>query len=210
MSTTNALNAQPQKTQPSSSDNARNRGLFASFLAQPPSAHKTRKALVVLPSSFSLLHPNAVTVLSVVTEGVCYGHTFYCGAALQVLFKAIVAGNPPQQHKTSYEPVPRHLISDAAKFVQSPPKPVMLATVMLHKAIQYGFFLHLWFRLSGFLILCSHPEVPPEAIYHHRFPYRKRTQTSHLELQRRANLNKILGNGQESERGFLSFKLNQQ
>lgn len=69
-----------------------------------------------------------------------------------------------------------------------------------------GIFPTLVVLLVWFADLCSHLEF----IQKHRFPYRKQTQTRHLELQHRANLNEIAENGQESERLCLLVKLNQQ
>lgn len=152
---------------------------------------------------FSLLLslPFIPTLFLGVPDSYCYAHTSYCFARS---FKVIIAVNL-QQHKTSYEPVPQHLVSDHDTFVQPPLKPVTPTTVVRHNVV---WFL-VWFWLPGFLFLCSSPEVPPAAI-DHRFSYRTWTQTSHLGLRHRDNLNKILDNWQESKRRCLSIKLNQQ
>lgn len=70
-----------------------------------------------------------------------------------------------------------------------------------HKATQGDFSY-----ACGFACLlswsCAHTQK-------HRFPYRKQTQSRHLELHHRANLNEIVGNRQESERLYLPVELHQ-
>lgn len=99
----------------------------------------TNKKKAVSGSSFSSIHPNTVTLLLSVTEDHFYDHNFHCSAAVHVPSKVVIADNK-QQHKTSYEPVLWHLVSDSEQFVQSLLQHVMLATIILHKAIQHGLF----------------------------------------------------------------------
>lgn len=152
-------------------NNAWNGVVLASYLAQSPNAHKPREAISSSPFFFLFPSPqHSDAIFFSVTAGLCYGHTSYCSAALQVLCKVIRAGQPQQ---------PDFLWASTSAFS---PGSWQVGTVQTgacdagHRRTTQSnpiwFFLHLWSWLSGFLLLCSHPEVPPEAICH-RFPYRR-------------------------------------